>query len=252
MDEISLKGAKGVLINITGGDDLTLFELDEAANRIREEVDADANIIVGSTMDPGMSGRMRVSVVATGIDAAVGVERTHERRSMAEPLAQPVHMPAEEIAPAAPAAPAYEEPSLFEAPQPAPVASDGLPPPAYQPEPQPQQGAAVATSRPAGTPSPEALARLERATGRAPGSMAQHTPGEAAYSRSRPALPEVEQERPRFGINTLINRMSGAAPGAQETGRQQPPVSRAAEPYSEMSEDQERIEIPAFLRRQAN
>ena len=68
LDEISLKGALGVLINITGGSDLTLFELDEAANRIRDEVDQDANIIVGSTLDPAMDGTMRVSVVATGID----------------------------------------------------------------------------------------------------------------------------------------------------------------------------------------
>jgi cell division protein FtsZ len=59
-----------VLINVTGGYDLTLFELDEAANRIREEVDADANIIVGSTLDETMEGRMRVSVVATGIDVS--------------------------------------------------------------------------------------------------------------------------------------------------------------------------------------
>ena len=69
LDEISLRGAKGVLINITGGADLTLFELDEAANRIREEVDPDANIIVGSTLDTTLEGVMRVSVVATGIDA---------------------------------------------------------------------------------------------------------------------------------------------------------------------------------------
>ncbi|MEL6207081.1 MAG: cell division protein FtsZ, partial [Pseudomonadota bacterium] len=70
LDEISLRGAKGVLINITGSHDLTLFELDEAANRIREEVDPDANIIVGSTLDDQMQGSMRVSVVATGIDAS--------------------------------------------------------------------------------------------------------------------------------------------------------------------------------------
>ena len=69
LDEISLKGAKGVLINITAGPDLTLFELDEAANRIRAEVDPEANIMVGSTLDPEMAGQMRVSVVATGIDA---------------------------------------------------------------------------------------------------------------------------------------------------------------------------------------
>ena len=69
LDEISLRGAKGVLINITGGYDLTLFELDEAANRIREEVDPNANIIVGSTLDTELEGKMRVSVVATGIEA---------------------------------------------------------------------------------------------------------------------------------------------------------------------------------------
>lgn len=69
LDEVSMKGARGVLINITGGMDLTLFELDEAANRIRSEVDPEANIIVGSTLDENMDGQMRVSVVATGINA---------------------------------------------------------------------------------------------------------------------------------------------------------------------------------------
>ncbi len=64
-----------MLINITGGQDLTLFELDEAANRIREEVDPDANIIVGSTLDGSMEGVMRVSVVATGIDVTEDVGR---------------------------------------------------------------------------------------------------------------------------------------------------------------------------------
>ncbi|MDT8327378.1 MAG: cell division protein FtsZ, partial [Roseovarius sp.] len=89
LDEISLRGAKGVLINITGGHDLTLFELDEAANRIREEVDADANIIVGSTLDPSMEGSMRVSVVATGIDATEkAADMPVPRRSMAQPLRQ--------------------------------------------------------------------------------------------------------------------------------------------------------------------
>lgn len=70
LDDVSMKGARGVLINITGGYDMTLFEVDEAANRIREEVDPDANIIFGSTFDEKMEGKMRVSVVATGIDAA--------------------------------------------------------------------------------------------------------------------------------------------------------------------------------------
>ena len=67
LDDVSMKGAQGVLINITGGMDMTLFEVDEAANRIREEVDPEANIIFGSTFDENMQGRIRVSVVATGI-----------------------------------------------------------------------------------------------------------------------------------------------------------------------------------------
>lgn len=70
LDDVSMKGARGVLINITGGLDMTLFEVDEAANRIRDEVDPDANIIFGSTFDQTMDGKMRVSVVATGIEAA--------------------------------------------------------------------------------------------------------------------------------------------------------------------------------------
>jgi len=68
LDEVSMKGARGVLINITGSMDMTLFEVDEAANRIRAEVDQEANIIVGSTFNQDLEGRVRVSVVATGID----------------------------------------------------------------------------------------------------------------------------------------------------------------------------------------
>jgi cell division protein FtsZ len=68
LDETSMKGAKGLLISITGGKDLTLFEVDEAATRIREEVDPDANIILGATFDEALEGVIRVSVVATGID----------------------------------------------------------------------------------------------------------------------------------------------------------------------------------------
>ncbi len=67
LDETSMKGAKAVLINITGGSDMTLFEVDEAANRIRKEIDANANIIFGSALDESLNGSMRVSLVATGI-----------------------------------------------------------------------------------------------------------------------------------------------------------------------------------------
>ena len=80
IDDASMKGAKGLLISITGGRDLTLYEVDEAATRIREEVDQDANIIVGATFDESLEGIIRVSVVATGID--------HGRRSAAAPAAR--------------------------------------------------------------------------------------------------------------------------------------------------------------------
>lgn len=77
LDGISMQGAKGVLINITGGDDLTLYEVDEAANRIREEVDPDANIIFGTAYDQSVTGRIRVSVVATGLGDSVRAKRTN-------------------------------------------------------------------------------------------------------------------------------------------------------------------------------
>ena len=77
LEDTSMAGARGLLINITGGDDLTLFEVDQAANRIREEVDEEANIIFGSAIDESLSGRIRVSVVATGIDSPAQAE--HEQ-----------------------------------------------------------------------------------------------------------------------------------------------------------------------------
>ncbi len=82
LDEVSMKGARGVLINITGGMDMKLFEVDEAANRIRAEVDPDANIIVGSTFSHELEGKMRVSVVATGIEAEEMI--IHQTKSQAE------------------------------------------------------------------------------------------------------------------------------------------------------------------------
>ena len=299
LDEISLRGAKGVLINITGGNDLTLFELDEAANRIREEVDPDANIIVGSTMDPSLEGGMRVSVVATGIDALSTTSETPvPRRSMAQPLATQAD---EQTAPAAPVtissvattAPVAQEPALFEEmntqavaaseqaedifeeeaavfqPElpsfiadrsqqraPAPVAED-LPPPAYQPpvfEPQsmhePEQAGYVAPKAPSlGTPSPEAMARLQAAVHRAPAEQPQY---------QQPAASDAV-ERPRFGINSLINRMTGhgqegapAQPARQQPQMQTGQPAPAPQPIAESDPEQERIEIPAFLRRQAN
>jgi cell division protein FtsZ len=290
LDEISLNGAKGVLINITGGHDLTLFELDEAANVIREKVDPDANIIVGSTLDTGMEGVMRVSVVATGIDAGeVNTDIPVPRRSMSTPLRptvsaeEPQAEPDYEETPvvAARVADMVEEPSLFETMDhgedrveeeaeefypPAAEAredeDDGLPPPAYTPrvaafEPKPETAeverfVAPRASAP-GTPSPEALARLQKAVQNVP-SAAQRAAG--APQQRRPAA----DDKPRFSVNSLINRMTGhAADTPSERGaqvaRQQPPMRQrdVAEPqYDDQEHDQDRIEIPAFLRRQAN
>jgi cell division protein FtsZ len=92
IDETSMKGAKGLLISITGGKDLTLYEVDEAATRIREEVDSDANIIVGATFDESLDGIVRVSVVATGIDVALSAVQPAPRMAIAQAVA-PVPAP---------------------------------------------------------------------------------------------------------------------------------------------------------------
>ncbi|MEQ8585189.1 MAG: cell division protein FtsZ [Thalassobaculaceae bacterium] len=97
LEDASMKGAKGVLINITGGFDMTLFEVDEAANRIREEVDSDANIIFGSTFDEKMDGIMRVSVVATGIAAEGQAAKPRPQLSVVTP--RPVKAPEPEAVP---------------------------------------------------------------------------------------------------------------------------------------------------------
>src|ERR1019366_6452578 len=78
LEDTSMAGARGLLINITGGDDLTLFEVDQAATRIGEEVAPDANIIFGSALDPSLQGKIRVSVVATGIDTPI--DRSESQR----------------------------------------------------------------------------------------------------------------------------------------------------------------------------
>jgi len=96
LDEVSLKGAKAVLVNVTGGLDMTLLEVDEAANAISDQVDADANIIFGAAFDPSLDGKIRVSVVATGMDGAsiAAIEPKVERGlSRAEPLRIPEPAP---------------------------------------------------------------------------------------------------------------------------------------------------------------
>jgi len=106
LDDVSMQGARGLLISITGGPDLTLYEVDEAASRIREEVDVDANIILGATYDPNLTGTIRVSVVATGTDAtmvqALEPAKPHASRT---PLEVRRHVPVEPTRTAAERAP---------------------------------------------------------------------------------------------------------------------------------------------------
>ncbi len=104
LDDTSMKGARGMLINVTGGLDMTLFEVDEACNRVRDEVDPEANIIFGSTFDASMEGRMRVSVVATGIESEIGVEAKRPGLSLVTGHGRPASFSAAPAA--APTAPA--------------------------------------------------------------------------------------------------------------------------------------------------
>jgi len=295
LDEISLRGAKGVLINITGGGDLTLFELDEAANRIREEVDAEANIIVGSTLDVEMGGWMRVSVVATGIDAVEPPEELpRPRRSKpaphdgAEPHQSEHDAPSDYHAASEPKAygrhetrtrdeqPQYEQPQYearstagqsaageeaFEAPSVDRNSEQAADPyvleeptfnaneEAYDSEPE---SFVAPRPREPGTPSPETMTRLQEAVRNAPNRLQQ--------SMSRVDDVPADTDRSRFGINSLINRMTGQTGDSAEkpVATRRHPTSQQAEPEFEpepeqgVDPDQDRIEIPAFLRRQAN
>jgi cell division protein FtsZ len=134
LDGVSMQGAKGVIISIIGGDDMKLLEVDEAANHIRELVDADANIIWGSAFNPDLQGKIRVSVVATGIEPTAG-QMAHASQSAAfstgrAPKRPVLPLPTEdELAEDTPEMPqAFEEPAQPEFAEPAPV------PESYQPE----------------------------------------------------------------------------------------------------------------------
>ncbi len=179
LDDVSMRGARGVLINITGGPDMTLFEVDEAANRIREEVDPNANIIFGSTFDESIEGRIRVSIVATGIEQesqSKGAVSTNlfaqfdEEKSTAED-----HQVIEESAPAsevaneesAPAS-AYTEAQAPEnqKPQDNPSSEQKsfVPPQPAMPEDYVRTPSTHAASRPAVMPQEKPLSFFERMT----------------------------------------------------------------------------------------
>ena len=280
LDEISLRGANGVLINITGGYDLTLFELDEAANRIREEVDPEANIIVGSTLDPNLEGVMRVSVVATGIEANTkfnpvsdGARETQSymlRRVTSAEESKAINSMAEKVYAEAKrehnenSSLPSTEPGLFETQN--KVAQSGFDP-ATAGEDKPDQRATngyetlsgigssdrmgTAQSNPPGTPSKETLERLRAAVSKSPNNQTEN---------SKPMVgtknPEIK-DKPRFGIGSLINRMAGTGPVApiqNETlgSDQDSQQNNYNAEHDDTDASREKIEVPAFLRRQAN
>jgi cell division protein FtsZ len=256
LEDTSMSGARGLLINITGGEDLTLFEVDQAANRIREEVDEEANVIFGSAVDQSLEGRIRVSVVATGIDSYKTAEQSRPKlvavggggaapapqpiivRHAAPVAAAPAFMPAAVQAP--PSSPVLRQIS----PQPEPVANmvavtDAHPQPALQPKPVPQplpaaQLAAKATlfaesQRPTAVPSHGPLAAAEpprpslfsTVTGALRRRALQPAPGpQQAVMRREPEMAEFQSPNPHVSV-----RQTSAG---DETG----------------------LEIPAFLRRQ--
>jgi cell division protein FtsZ len=299
IDDVSMKGARGLLISITGGKDLTLYEVDEAATRIREEVDQEANIIVGATFDEGLEGIIRVSVVATGIDyvASTGrlpsenrTELTHKLRVDTQriaPEAQPQpHMrqapplalrPSfEQAATAAVAAalaspedvtirPITPKPSLFvepvmaePSPQDMPTAFilpqpeiaraprmpriDELPVPA-QNQIRAQRGKVEETG-----PEKQRMTLLQRLAqvglGRRDDSEAQEQRTEAERQQL-PPLPQRQPVRMPDPVSEYAKRPPAPAPqGLDIHGRQALPVHKPV--------DDDQLEIPAFLRRQAN
>lgn len=293
LDEISLHGAKGVLINITGGYDLTLFEMDEAAEKIREKVDPDANIIVGSTLDPDLDGAVRVSVVATGIDAALAAAAETPRRGIREPLTQnpPVAQkaaptPVEEIEDDLPPRRTAPEVPTAMTQRPTHTQSyaadphDDMPAPAYAPKAAQQRSAdplsddagdfitpRPTAARPApGTPSPEAMDRLRNAVGRTPQQAAEARQRQQQQPQSQQADAQKPQSR-MAGLGRMLERMAGghneqaSKPAAgtiaervseRVASRQKSGFDAGFEDLASPDQGDGRVEIPAFLRRQAN
>jgi cell division protein FtsZ len=259
LEDTSMAGARGLLINITGGDDLTLFEVDQAANRIREEVDEEANIIFGSAIDPELQGRIRVSVVATGIDTPVS-QTEHERPRLvavggsAMPLPQPIPLPAH-------AAMGTAMPAGI-GPAPAPVMSVH---PLRHAAPQ---MVAVAESVSVSAPVMEAmtaapmqqilqpaapLAGQSRSMGpHARASLFTEAPSATAAPESvRPSLFSTVtgafRRRPHASAATTESAPVRAEPAMQEPRTEQPRAS-----VRQTAGDEVGLDIPAFLRRQSS
>ena len=205
LDDVSMKGAKGVLINICCGSDLTLFEVDEATNRIREEVDPSANIIFGSTFEDNLEGRVRLSLVATGIDAEATMPRLRDfanKQSQASSATQPVLT----------AIPGSRD-SAAQVAQPTPIGQPVLDPPGA-PVLQPVAQAPVQpVVRAAHQPEPE-------------GGTAQPVPAPDSVAAEKPAVAAPSHDAPAGGDRPFIPPRPIAA-GAQHHQR------RAPDPFAE-------------------
>jgi cell division protein FtsZ len=298
LDDVSMKGAKGVLINITGGPDMTLFEVDEAANRIREEVDPEANIIFGSTFDESLEGRIRISVVATGIDAAamaqprpvISLVSDRSRQEPAAPAASapPPQPAAVAMGPIAAAAatmaaapmPAFAGTSALAVaqpqpqtvaqamPQPQPVAPKPLPqPPLAAPVPQAEAIERAVVRDDAFIPPKPVEPQVRAATATAPlvapdpfaaAAMANGGRGQPAYKMRTPSLFERVTGVGRGRATSSEPLPAAAAPSAQAVSTQpssaQPRLGPLdpADRVSVSKGEEDLLEIPAFLRRQAN
>lgn len=304
LDEVSMKGAKGVLINITGGMDLTLYEVDEAANRIRSEVDPDANIIVGSTFDSSLDGRMRVSVVATGIEAAeaqmakteataaqaraVAAERAPMRapvQAQAVRHVSPVQVQVEQIEERmTPAAAVQPELDIEEEAPKLPVSAQ-FDPKEFEAEviihkPEPRQpvmrqpeapviaAAAVKAEPKASTPFiPGDLDRVQTGKSDLPSFLGQRNqPVQASRvpkkgpsfferltgGRRKEAEEEVQAAPQQPRREPTVAQRPAARPAAEQV-RQQESLSPSTESrLVQPSHEEEQLEIPTFLRRQAN
>ncbi|WP_421859723.1 cell division protein FtsZ [Oceanicaulis sp.] len=276
LDDVSMKGAKGVLINITGGMDMTLYEVDEAANEIRNEVDPDANIIVGSTFDPELDGIIRVSVVATGIDAEMNEATDPRRRQGAEPVS--AMWKGRETRPQRQTEPlvrrASDAVAVNETPQQATPASHtahaGHAGQAAQGSVTMRGSDAVNTpdSFTGGEPvhpvaKPAVVETRERLEREISASAEPHqAPAPVQPQAQQAPAEEAKSREPRRGLSLFGRRKSAPAEHKAPSQPERPSVVRPVEAAPRPSQpsgdlfgedlDENELEIPAFLRRQAN
>ncbi|MCB1438950.1 MAG: cell division protein FtsZ [Nitratireductor sp.] len=217
LDETSMRGAQGLLISITGGRDMTLFEVDEAATRIREEVDSEANIIVGATFDESLDGIFRVSVVATGIDNSAMTAKPVVQPGRTEAIARPAVMAQK---PATPQAAPASQPIAMGIPQKpaAPVASPAASRPA-QPMPAPaaveKNGVKIEPLKRSAEPNPREMEDEFRDA-----LEAELMPRETTFvppAAQRPDRPVAAQRVPQVEDFPAIARTATEAPRAAQT-----------------------------------